>query len=310
MNARYYGSTLNRFASADTIVPNPSNPQSYNRYSYSFNNPANFSDPSGLICIFGYGNCDEEDDLLTLPWRIFPNDFCLPGNLGCWGGSDYADWLQTTYTKDSMPDILRPDAVGVYAGIYGGLQTGIVAAVGGQTGIEIIFNLHSYDLTAFAVVGLGGAAGNFGLSNNQFMLVYNIEGNNLAYSGDFVGVGAGGAWGKGAGAQYSLTPEDALNPSSWFSPEGSYSIGVGPACGIGGGGWINRVEYIPIVTTNLSTNKVTYHLTDYLYDAPTPDDPEGRFNNGFITGLVTEDMPYHYNRIKEFIRTQGWTEGN
>ena len=36
MNARYYVPTLNRFASADTIVPNPSNPQSFNRYSKGF----------------------------------------------------------------------------------------------------------------------------------------------------------------------------------------------------------------------------------------------------------------------------------
>ena len=47
MNARYYVPTLNRFASADTIVPNPSNPQSFNRYSYSYNNPVKFSDPTG-----------------------------------------------------------------------------------------------------------------------------------------------------------------------------------------------------------------------------------------------------------------------
>ena len=97
MNARYYVPYLNRFLSADTIVPNPTNPQSLNRYSYVLNSPVNFTDPSGLIRIFGYGNCDEEDDLLTLPWRLFPNDFCLPGNLGCWSGSDYADRVQATY---------------------------------------------------------------------------------------------------------------------------------------------------------------------------------------------------------------------
>ena len=32
-NARYYDPTLARFAQADTIVPNPQNPQSLNRYS-------------------------------------------------------------------------------------------------------------------------------------------------------------------------------------------------------------------------------------------------------------------------------------
>ncbi|HRQ42689.1 MAG TPA: RHS repeat-associated core domain-containing protein [Chloroflexota bacterium] len=39
MNARYYVPYINRFISADSIVPNPANPQSYNRYSYVGNRP-------------------------------------------------------------------------------------------------------------------------------------------------------------------------------------------------------------------------------------------------------------------------------
>jgi len=47
MNARYYAPTLGRFLSADTLVPDPANPQSLNRYSYGLGNPLRFSDPSG-----------------------------------------------------------------------------------------------------------------------------------------------------------------------------------------------------------------------------------------------------------------------
>ena len=45
--ARYYDPTLRRFISADTIVPDPFNPQTLNRYSYCENNPLKYIDPSG-----------------------------------------------------------------------------------------------------------------------------------------------------------------------------------------------------------------------------------------------------------------------
>lgn len=46
-NARYYDPLVGRFISADTIVPDPANPQSLNRYSYVLNNPLKYIDPSG-----------------------------------------------------------------------------------------------------------------------------------------------------------------------------------------------------------------------------------------------------------------------
>ncbi len=46
-NARYYDATIGRFISPDSIVPDPFNPQSLNRYSYCLNNPLKYVDPSG-----------------------------------------------------------------------------------------------------------------------------------------------------------------------------------------------------------------------------------------------------------------------
>ena len=45
--ARFYSPKLGRFLSADTIVPNFANPQSLNRYSYVYNSPLNYTDPTG-----------------------------------------------------------------------------------------------------------------------------------------------------------------------------------------------------------------------------------------------------------------------
>ena len=49
--ARYFSPLLGRFISADSIVPDFSNPQDLNRYSYVRNNPLKYTDPSGHICV-------------------------------------------------------------------------------------------------------------------------------------------------------------------------------------------------------------------------------------------------------------------
>ncbi|MCP4526170.1 MAG: hypothetical protein GY833_09700 [Aestuariibacter sp.] len=51
MHARFYDPALGRFVSADTIVPDPGNPQSLNRYSYVYNRPLVYIDPDGHIGI-------------------------------------------------------------------------------------------------------------------------------------------------------------------------------------------------------------------------------------------------------------------
>jgi RHS repeat-associated protein len=45
--ARYYDPVLGRFIQADTIVPEPGNPQALNRYAYTLNSPLRYTDPSG-----------------------------------------------------------------------------------------------------------------------------------------------------------------------------------------------------------------------------------------------------------------------
>jgi hypothetical protein len=51
MGARWYDPALGRFISADTIVPDPANPQTLNRFAYALSNPIMYSDPSGhYVC--------------------------------------------------------------------------------------------------------------------------------------------------------------------------------------------------------------------------------------------------------------------
>jgi RHS repeat-associated protein len=64
-NARYYDPGIGRFTQADTIVPDPGNPQTLNRYAYTLNNPLKYIDPSGHdIILVGGANSDGKGD----PW--------------------------------------------------------------------------------------------------------------------------------------------------------------------------------------------------------------------------------------------------
>ena len=47
MGARWYDPALGRWIQADSIVPEPGNPQALNRFSYVYNNPLRYVDPSG-----------------------------------------------------------------------------------------------------------------------------------------------------------------------------------------------------------------------------------------------------------------------
>ncbi len=63
MQARFYVPNTNRFLTPDTIIPQPTDPQSYNRYSYARNNPVNRTDPTGHIDV----NCLEDCTPVATP---------------------------------------------------------------------------------------------------------------------------------------------------------------------------------------------------------------------------------------------------
>lgn len=65
-NARLYDPVLGKFITADSIVPNPGDPQSFNRYSYVRNNPVNYIDPSGHWSIkIGGTKISGDDEVLA-----------------------------------------------------------------------------------------------------------------------------------------------------------------------------------------------------------------------------------------------------
>lgn len=72
MGARWYDSSLGRWLSADTLVPEPESPQTLNRYSYVNNNPCKYKDPSGH-CIVGYSGAVQMDQYPYGTSGVCPN---------------------------------------------------------------------------------------------------------------------------------------------------------------------------------------------------------------------------------------------
>jgi len=58
--SRWYSASLGRFVSPDTIIPQPGNPQAWDRYSYVNSNPVRYSDPSGHMAVQGCGDEGKE----------------------------------------------------------------------------------------------------------------------------------------------------------------------------------------------------------------------------------------------------------
>jgi RHS repeat-associated protein len=83
--ARWYDPSIGRFIQADTIVPQPGNPQSLNRYSYALNNPMRYTDPTGMIAE------DEQEEAQSILERLW-GTFKAKIYLDC--GYKNGEWLE------------------------------------------------------------------------------------------------------------------------------------------------------------------------------------------------------------------------
>ena len=83
LNGRVYDPFTGRFLSADPEVQDPYHSQSYNRYTYVWNNPTNNTDPTGFACT-GSANdtsgCKGQDDNTKKPTPTGPNGTYTKGD--------------------------------------------------------------------------------------------------------------------------------------------------------------------------------------------------------------------------------------
>jgi RHS repeat-associated protein len=123
MNGRVEDAILGRFLSPDPHIPDPTNAQNYNRYSYVNNNPLTFTDPTGfcsthgILAIMGSGGCSGGDDAA---W--------LAGVIGTLGGSDGFDNLQSMGSPTSGQSTGSGQSSGSGSGTTGNSSGGGVSS--------------------------------------------------------------------------------------------------------------------------------------------------------------------------------------
>ncbi|MGB7763196.1 MAG: RHS repeat-associated core domain-containing protein [Bryobacteraceae bacterium] len=183
-NARYYNYNFGRFWSPDPKglgSARPLSPGSWNRYTYSRNDPVNFRDPSGLDDVAGDGGDNPEgNDCLEY------DDSCGGGGGGDGGGGDAPYTISTTVhcpntfgvdgCVGSPPVPPDPDPTSGDDGDSGdGQQTPITFGSGGnrnvpvsgavmkwewKTGMALARRLLAKDPQCAALFGRTGPAGN------------------------------------------------------------------------------------------------------------------------------------------------------
>lgn len=113
MNGRVYDPEIGRFLSADPFIQAPLSTQSYNRYSYVFNNPLSYTDPSGYECRDGITR--SEDQFGSSVSHRTVNTSCLTGDAADQYSADYQalelvqQMVQQTRNAGIPPPVLPDD---------------------------------------------------------------------------------------------------------------------------------------------------------------------------------------------------------
>jgi hypothetical protein len=212
---------INRFLQPDTIIPDLSNPQSWNRYSYVTNRPVNFNDPTGhkLTEDLGYKNycddsdsCEDEKPKPDHPKDVHPPTFSNMGDADLYSFSYMAGvgpWF-VTWSIDIVTNEKEAGAFftyGVGPGFHGEKlpgfgnlndfdwtfvtpQAGVTLWRGAMWGDSIKESVKAYSGPAFQAGGSGGAPFSGGIE--YFSSVDPREGMiNREVEGIATGIGVG-----------------------------------------------------------------------------------------------------------------------
>jgi RHS repeat-associated protein len=136
MNGRVYDPFLARFLSPDPFVQAPSYSQNYNRYSYAWNNPLKYTDPSGYYLINGQYRENSQDvfyqdggSFSPNPSNFTNNMYISTGRIGPGSGNHWSDAYRSEYgnfmlgSSGSFDRMYGQGASAYYIGYYTGENT-------------------------------------------------------------------------------------------------------------------------------------------------------------------------------------------
>jgi RHS repeat-associated protein len=184
--ARYYDPALGRFIQPDSEIPDSSDPQSINPYTYAGNNPLRFTDPTGHD---GESFTDDDWDRFNAQFEsnsLFgPQNFDFGGqnfdlldSLGYGSGNDAMDNLLGHQFSDNSNPFAQSAAYSdeAIASAAGSLGGGFSEGGGGNSVLSTVTNIASalalvpgLGVPAALVAGTGEALqGNYGTAALQF----------------------------------------------------------------------------------------------------------------------------------------------
>jgi RHS repeat-associated protein len=283
MNARYYDPDLGRFISADPIVPDPSNPQTLNRYSYANNNPISNVDPTGhgavatiivtvVVCVAA---------AWTGQWWVFA--LALVG-----GGCSVAGYYTNNPWLMSIGQVLLGAATGGWVGAVVAAMTSPVSPLDPKIKQAIGWAYMTYGLVNAAYEGYQQAES----INGEPEAFADVEAGADEMTGPDGGSNAyePGAGSAGSGDAASIVTQDAQKASmstrewsifdtrsasgagdwsrpydpsiNYFGPEGTANLLWGHVPE-----WLNRLSYIHDAVLGADGFMVSNYVQAFVLDA-------------------------------------------
>ncbi|NLN95300.1 MAG: hypothetical protein GX128_03925 [Bacteroidales bacterium] len=238
MNGRMYDPVVSRMLSPDNYMQAPDFSQSFNRYSYAWNNPLVYTDPDGEFIFTTLA-------IITGQWWALP--MTIGADIGMWQGGLLANGTMNPFKWDYSSGktwgyMASGMVVGAASGYFGGAvaasgmpmanTAGIASAsfvnsvgthiyTGGQTDVSISFGVASYNFDQNEW-GYLGKKGNPTLENIGYSF------GALANLGDFVSLFSGGGQNVKVNSASTKDGNEWWGHSSITDENGHSLVSVGP----------------------------------------------------------------------------------